>query len=65
MHMLAYLVVADVLDDVKQVGAGVLSVGVEFELRLSPITSSSPHHRGSLASLLLDGRGGSSVLVHF
>ena len=60
----AYLVISDVLDYIEQIGAGVLSVRVEFELSLSAVGAGAPQDSPtSLGSFLIKSRG--SCLVHF
>jgi hypothetical protein len=51
---LAYLVVSYVLDDIEQVGAGILGVRVEFELRLGPIGASASQNSAGLSTFLVE-----------
>jgi hypothetical protein len=49
-----YLVVSDILDDIEQIRARILSVGIEFELSLSPIGASASQNSASLSSFLVE-----------
>ena len=49
-----YLVVSDILDDIEQIRARILSVGIEFELSLGPIGASASQNSASLSSFLVE-----------
>jgi hypothetical protein len=44
----------DILDDIEEIGARVLSIGVEFKLSLGPIGASASQNGASLSSFLVE-----------
>ena len=51
---LLYLVVSDILDDIEQIRARILGIGIEFELSLGPIGASASQNSASLSSFLVE-----------